>query len=95
MAATSEAARYERFWTWFVRQQASLAEGRKLDALGAGDVSLAVGDVFFDSEELEGKLDVVLHVRDYDGSDEMGLLLFVLLDSVVGEHDVETYIAEI
>jgi hypothetical protein len=38
---------------------------------------------------------VALHVRGYDGSDAMGMLLFLLLDSVVGEHDVETYIGEI
>lgn len=53
-------------------------------------------DVFFVSEKNpDGKLNITLYIKAWDGSETLGSLSFLLLDDLLGEYDVMTVVGEI
>ena len=60
--------------------------------LRLGDIAIKADNVYFFSELEEQKLDLLLCIEGYDGSDPYKIGGFILLDGFLGEFDVEEYI---
>jgi hypothetical protein len=59
------------------------------------DVILSEKDVFFRYGKSDGKIDIVLFIKGYEEQPNYDMAVYLLLDSVLGEYDVETQIGGI
>jgi len=58
-------------------------------------IQLDVKDVFFLYGKSNRKVDIELHIRDYQNTDDWGEAAYLLLDQVIGEYATETKIGGI
>lgn len=61
-------------------------------AIQYGDLKITYSDIFFKSENDNGKLGIQLHIRGYDGKGQTKNAIYILLDGLIGEYDVATKI---
>lgn len=57
-----------------------------------GDLNIAYSDIYFRSENDNGKLGVELHIKNYNGKGQTQNAIYILLDGLIGEYDVTTKI---
>ncbi len=57
-----------------------------------GDLKIGYSDIFFKSENDDGKFGVELHIRDYNNKGQTQNAIYILLDGLIGEYDVTTKI---
>lgn len=59
------------------------------------DIQLDITDVFFLYRKSKGLVDLELHIRSYQNTDDWGEAAYLLLDQVIGEYATETKIGGI
>lgn len=52
-------------------------------------------DVFFEYSVMNGMMDLLLYIKGFKESPEFTVITFILLDNLLGEHDVEMYVGSI
>lgn len=57
-----------------------------------GDLTIGYSDLYFQSENDNGKLGINLFIRDYNGKGQTQNAIYILLDGLIGEYDVTTKI---
>ena len=57
-----------------------------------GDLNISYSDIYFRSENDNGKLGVELHIKNYNGKGQTQNAIYILLDGLIGEYDVTTKI---
>lgn len=56
------------------------------------DFEIGYSDIYYRSENDNGKLGIELNIKNYDGKGQTKNAVFILLDSLLGEYDVATKI---
>ena len=60
------------------------------------DVALSPQEVLFDYDYTDNKVDLDIYIEDFDPDNEkMYHVVFILLDNIIGEYDVEMKIGQI
>jgi len=69
----------------------------KLYSIDYGGIKVNPDDVAFALVPNNNKVDIILYIKNYDETDKniYGAIVFLLLDSALGEYDVETKIGRI
>ncbi len=60
-----------------------------------GDLKIGYSDIYFKSKKDNGKLNIQLNIRDFNGKAQTQNAIYILLDNLLGEYDVETKIGGI
>lgn len=63
--------------------------------LALSGVMIKAEDVYFHSRKENQMLHITVHIEHFDGSKEYKIGGFILLDALLGEYDVETYLGNI
>lgn len=53
-----------------------------------GDLKIGYSDIYYRSENDNGKLGIELNIKNYDGKGQTKNAIFILLDGLIGEYDV-------
>lgn len=62
------------------------------DGVDIGDVSVRNDDVYFRYSEMENAIGLELYIRNYEENSDWASAIYIMLDNVIGEYDVETFI---
>lgn len=57
-----------------------------------GDLKIGYSDIYYRSEDDNGKLGIELNIRNFDGKGQTQNAIYILLDGLIGEYDVTTKI---
>ena len=57
-----------------------------------GDLKIGYSDIYYRSENDNGKLGVELNIKNYNGKGQTQNAVYILLDGLIGEYDVTTKI---
>jgi len=57
-----------------------------------GDLKIGYSDIYYRSENDNGKLGIELNIKDYNGNGQTQNAIYILLDGLIGEYDVTTKI---
>lgn len=57
-----------------------------------GDLKIGYSDIYYRSENDNGKLGIELNIKNYDGKGQTQNAIYILLDGLIGEYDVTTKI---
>lgn len=57
-----------------------------------GDLKIGYSDIYYRSEDNNGKLGIELNIRNFDGNGQTQNAIYILLDGLIGEYDVTTKI---
>ena len=59
------------------------------------DFKIGYSDIYFKSENDNGKLGIELHIKDFNGKAQSKNAIYIVLDNLIGEYDVTTKIGYI
>jgi hypothetical protein len=57
-----------------------------------GDLKIGYSDIYYRSEDDNGKLGIELNIKNFDGKGQTQNAIYILLDGLIGEYDVTTKI---
>ena len=57
-----------------------------------GDLKIGYSDIYYRSENDNGRLGIELNIKDYNGNGQTQNAIYILLDGLIGEYDVTTKI---
>lgn len=57
-----------------------------------GDLKIGYSDIYYRSENDNGKLGIELNIKNFDGKGQTKNAIYILLDGLIGEYDVTTKI---
>lgn len=77
---------------WKINAFRQRVPGNDLE-ISFGDFSIKYSDIYFKYAEDGDKIGLVLYVRNFDNSGRSKNIIYILLDSLIGEYDVETLIS--
>jgi len=60
-----------------------------------GDITIGYGDIYFRYQDDGGKLALELNIRGFQETSEFQNAIFILMDALIGEYDMETKIGYI
>jgi hypothetical protein len=67
----------------------------EINEIRYGHLFIDFNDIYFSYKKGISSIDLSLHIKEFDNSDEWTPASFIILDNIVGEHLAETYLGKI